>query len=97
MDMAVNARMASTVPTDVGLELNFINTTSKNFLQNIDNGLRDKDKDMNSAPSELDGLEYNTLTPNDNIPYQGSHSQHTGDPSNVLGNNIYANRVPRGG
>jgi hypothetical protein len=89
--------MASTVPTDVGLELSFINTTPKNFSQNADNSLRDEDVDMHSAPSESDGLEYNSPTPNNNIPHQGSHSQHTEDSSNTPGNNIYANGVPRGG
>jgi hypothetical protein len=45
---AVIAKMASTDPTAVEPELNFINTTPANFLQSVDSGRRDEDDNMNS-------------------------------------------------
>jgi hypothetical protein len=87
--------MASTDPIAVGPDLNFINTnTPEDFSQNVGSDRRDEDEDMNSASSESGGLEYGTPTQNDNVPHQGSHSQHTGEPNNETGNDIYANGVP---
>jgi hypothetical protein len=86
--------MASTDPTAVGTELNFINTTPTNFSQSAGSGRRDEDDNMNSASGESDGLEYSTPTQNDNTTHQGSHPQCTGELNNEPGNDIYANGVP---
>jgi hypothetical protein len=61
--------MASTDPTAVGPELNFINTMPANSLQSVGSDRRDEDEDMNSAFSESSGLEYGTPTQNGNIPH----------------------------
>jgi hypothetical protein len=79
---------------NAGSSLNFVNTMPEDFTQTQHIRGGGRDEDMNLVSGQSGGLDYGTLTQNDNNPGEGLHSQHAGEPNNKRLDDLYAKGVP---